>query len=179
MNLTVTDLLDASLIPFVSSLFSTYRCRPNSLVIEVTERTVMHDQDHILSALLVLHELGLGLSIDDYGSGCSPLANVHNLPATELKIDGMFVTGSAADLNNQLIVGATVGLAHGLGLSVVGECPESLADVAMLRSLGCDRAQGHYYSPAVPPRAFANWLSEYSLALFLPRGPLPVVQDVG
>ena len=147
-------------------------------MIEVTEETVMHNQDHVLSALLALHELGFGLSIDDYGSGYSSLANLHNLPATELKIDGMFVTGLADDLNNQLIVGATVGLAHGLGLIVVGECAETLADVAMLRALGCDRAQGYYYSPAVPPKAFANWFSAYSLALYLPRGPLPVVQDV-
>jgi EAL domain-containing protein (putative c-di-GMP-specific phosphodiesterase class I) len=151
-------------------------CRANALVIEVTEETVMHDQDHVISSLLALHELGFGLSIDDYGSGYSSLANLHNIPATELKIDGIFVTGLAGDVNNQLIVGATVGLAHGLGLSVVGECAETLSDVAMLRSLGCDRAQGFYYTPARPPEAFADWLSEYSLALYLPREGLPIPQ---
>lgn len=177
VNLTVTDLLDASLIPFVIALLIRHQCRANSIVIEVTEETVMHDQDHVLSALLALHELGFGLSIDDYGSGYSSLANLHNLPASELKIDGMFVTGLADDLNNQLIIGATVGLAHGLGLTVVGECVETLADVAMLRALGSDRAQGYYYTPALPPKDFANWLSEYSLALYLPRGPLPVTQN--
>jgi diguanylate cyclase (GGDEF)-like protein len=177
MNLTVTDLLDAGLIPFVTALLMRYDCRASSIVIEITEETVMHDRNQVLNALLALHDLGFGLSIDDYGSGYSSLANLHNIPATELKIDGMFVTGLADDTNNQLIVGATVGLAHGLGLTVVGECVETLADVAMLRALGCDLAQGFYYTPALPPDAFTAWFSEYSLALFLPRGPMPVAQD--
>ena len=176
MNLTVTDLLDAGLIPYVTSLLTLRDCRASSIVIEITEETVMHDRNQVLNSLLALHDLGFGLSIDDYGSGYSSLANLHNIPATELKIDGMFVTGLADDTNNQLIVGATVGLAHGLGLTVVGECVETLADVAMLRALGCDLAQGFYYTPALPPDAFAAWFSEYSLALFLPRGPLPADQ---
>jgi diguanylate cyclase (GGDEF)-like protein len=177
MNLTVTDLLDAGLVPYVSALLARYECQASSIVIEITEETVMHDRNQVLNALLALHDLGFGLSIDDYGSGYSSLANLHNIPATELKIDGMFVTGLADDTNNQLIVGATVGLAHGLGLTVVGECVETLADVAMLRALGCDLAQGFYYTPALPADAFAAWFSEYSLALFLPRGPLPVEQE--
>ena len=125
----------------------------------------MSDPEQVRASLVSLHNLGVGLSIDDYGSGYSSLANLRSIPADELKIDGMFVTGLPENSTDQLIITATVGLARSLGLKVVGECVETQADADMLGSLGCDVAQGYHYTPPLPADEFVRWMIEVAPTL--------------
>ena len=159
VNLNVTDLLDESLVRFVSQLLYQHGMAATSLMVEVTEETFMREPEQVRRQLVALHELGIGLSIDDYGSGYSSLAYLRTIPADEIKLDRMFVEGVASSAVDQSIVAATVVLAHSLGLSLVVEGVESQADLTMLASLGCDIAQGYYLSPPLTAKHLEEWLT--------------------
>ena len=91
------------------------------------------------------------LAVDDFGTGYSPLLDLHRLPVDFLKIDRSLVAGLEEDHEKKTIAAATVALAHALGLSVIAEGVETSQQVACLRALGCDLAQGHYLGEALPP----------------------------
>ena len=98
-------------------------------------------------------ELGVRLSIDDYGTGYSSLSYIMRLPVQELKIDQSFISRMATDEEISTIVRSTIDLGHNLGLKVVAEGVEDLAVWNMLRSLGCDDAQGFFMSRPLGARS--------------------------
>jgi diguanylate cyclase len=110
----------------------------------------MVDPVQILDVLGRLHELGVGLSLDDFGAGASSLGYIRRLPVDELKIDRSFVISMDRDEDNATIVRATIDLAHNLGLRVVAEGVETLASLERLRTLGCDEIQGYLLGRPVP-----------------------------
>ncbi len=120
---------------------------------EITETAFIANPPAALANLHRLVAAGIKLSIDDYGSGHSSLAYLKELPADELKIDKLFVSGMTSSNRDPLIVRSTIDLAHALGLRVVAEGVESQATLALLRVMGCDVAQGFFISPAL---RFAN-----------------------
>ena len=105
-----------------------------------------------------LAELGVKLSIDDYGTGYSSLSYIMKLPVQELKIDQSFISRMATDEEISTIVRSTIDLGHNLGLQVVAEGVEDAAVWDMLRTLGCDDAQGYFMSKPLEPLALANWI---------------------
>lgn len=113
-----------------------------ALTIEVTESAAMADAGAAVLALEDWRTLGVGVSIDDYGTGQSSLGYLQTLPATELKIDRSFVAEVATDGRSAIMVRSTVTLAHELGLTVVAEGVENAACMAELARMGCDLAQG-------------------------------------
>ena len=117
-------------------------------MIEVTESTLILDHDRVVGELQQLREHGVGVSVDDFGSGYSSLFQLQELPATELKIDKAFVQRMGAIGTS--ILEAIVALARRLGLEVVAEGVETEEQLTVLRRLGCDRAQGYLFSPALP-----------------------------
>jgi diguanylate cyclase (GGDEF)-like protein len=158
-NLSVTDLLDVGLVGFVHELLERYALAPRLLVLEITEETFMQEPDRARDTLKLLHAMGIGLSIDDYGSGYSSLSYLQSIPADELKVDRIFVDGISAHPVSRSIATATVGLAHSLGMRLVAEGVESLADAQTLADLGCDIIQGYYFSRPLPAASFQPWLS--------------------
>ena len=116
---------------------------------EITETAFIANPPAAQANLNRLVAAGVKLSIDDYGSGHSSLAYLKELPADELKIDKLFVSGMTSSNRDPLIVRSTIDLAHALGLRVVAEGVESRATLALLRVMGCDIAQGFYISPAL------------------------------
>ncbi len=126
---------------------------------EITETAFIENPTTALANFSRLAEAGIRLSIDDYGSGHSSLAYLKELPADELKIDKLFVSGMTSSNRDPLIVRSTIDLAHALGMLVVAEGVESQATLALLRVMGCDVAQGFFISPALrigPLEAFLN-----------------------
>jgi len=164
VNLTVTDLLDVQLVLWLEGLLAAHDLEPGQLVVEVTEETFLRDPSEVRASLLGLHDLGIEVSIDDYGSGYSSLSYLRGLPAQELKIDRTFVHGLAADPTARAIVAATVDLAHSLGMRVVAEGVEAADDLAVLGELGCDVAQGYYFAQPLAPAAFETWLTARDVA---------------
>ena len=162
VNLSAANLLDAQLYPTVARLLAAYRVPAALLRLEVTESTLMTDTARALAVLTSLASLGVGLSIDDYGTGYSSLAYIKRLPVDEIKIDRSFVQRVADDESDAVIVASTIGLAQSLGRTVVAEGVESERALKLLRDLACDVAQGYVISPPLPATEVEGWMRERS-----------------
>jgi EAL domain-containing protein (putative c-di-GMP-specific phosphodiesterase class I) len=97
-----------------------------------------------------LGALGVGIAVDDFGTGYSSLAYLKRLPVSAVKIDQSFVRNLLTGEHDRVIVRSTIGMAHELGLRVVAEGVEDYATLQLLRSWGCDEAQGYYLGRAMP-----------------------------
>ena len=111
-----------------------------------------------VSLLQELRDMGVGTSLDDFGTGHSSLGRLRQLPVDALKIDRSFVSGAEESSDGPAIVRGIIALGHAMGLSVIAEGVETEAQLAMLRHLECDLAQGYVYSPALDPDALAELL---------------------
>lgn len=160
VNLSTRDLHDPGLVGLVSDMLARHRVPAPLVTLEITESSFIDDPELALRTLRSLRALGLGLSIDDFGTGFSSLGYLKRLPVGELKIDRTFVSGMLGDRDDLVIVQSTVELAHNLGLRVVAEGVEDEAVVEALRRIGCDAAQGWFASPARAPDALGAWLAE-------------------
>ncbi len=121
VNLSTSVLTDPGLLPALDQVLAETSLDPTRLVLEITETTLMADAERGLVAARGIADRGVGLSIDDYGTGYSSLAYLNDLPAQELKIDQTFTRRLAADPRTAKIIAATVELAHSLDLRVVAE----------------------------------------------------------
>ena len=171
VNLSVRNLLDPELASLISDLLKIYRLTPSALELEITESMLMSDPDRSLVTLTRLSQLGVGLSVDDYGTGYSSLANLRRLPIDELKIDRSFVSPMLSDESDLIIVRSTINLGHDLGLTVVAEGVEDEATLHRLEGLGCDLAQGYHFSKPLSPEAFNKWIGLTIAAPEQPFGP--------
>lgn len=106
--------------------------------------------------------MGLKLAIDDYGTGYSSLSYIMRLPVQELKIDRSFVSGMVGNEDLSTIVRSTIDLGHNLGMKVVAEGVENRSGWDLLRTLGCDDAQGYFLSKPLEADALVEWLREES-----------------
>src|SRR6185437_5187928 len=158
VNLSVRNLLDPDLPSLIGDLLTLYSLTPEALHLEITESMLMSDPDRSLVTLTRLNQLGVGLSVDDYGTGYSSLANLRRLPIDELKIDRSFVSPMLSDESDLIIVRSTINLGHDLGLKVVAEGVEDEATLHRLAGLGCDFAQGYHFSKPLAPDAFDEWI---------------------
>jgi diguanylate cyclase (GGDEF)-like protein len=158
VNLSVRNLLDPDLPSLIGDLLTLYALTPEALHLEITESMLMSDPDRSLVTLTRLNQLGVSLSVDDYGTGYSSLANLRRLPIDELKIDRSFVSPMLSDESDLIIVRSTINLSHDLGLKVVAEGVEDEATLHRLAGLGCDFAQGYHFSKPLAPDAFNKWI---------------------
>ena len=119
---------------------------------EITETAVISHPDVALRNLRAFADAGIGVAIDDYGSGLSSLAYLKMLPAGELKIDKAFILGLTSSHRDPLIVRSTIDLAHALEMEVTAEGVDDPTALALLQVMGCDRVQGFHIGQARPPR---------------------------
>ncbi|MGV8874988.1 MAG: putative bifunctional diguanylate cyclase/phosphodiesterase [Rhodococcus sp. (in: high G+C Gram-positive bacteria)] len=156
VNISTRNLFDDTLIDRVRLALLEFDCPAQHLTLEVTETSAMTDPVGATEILLVLHEMGVQVAIDDYGTGYSSLAYIERLPVQELKIDRTFVIGMARNPAHAAIVRSTVELARTLGLSVTAEGVEDEVTMTALRELRCGRAQGYHLGrPTAPDRVSA------------------------
>jgi len=151
VNLSAPDILDPALGDEILMLLESERVPATSLVLEITESAVMRDPTLAARHMQLLRIAGLRFSIDDFGTGHSSLAQLSRLPVDELKIDRSFITSTRLGSDAAMIVTSTIGLAHGMNLSVVAEGVEDPEAWNLLRQLGCDFAQGYLISRPMPP----------------------------
>jgi EAL domain-containing protein (putative c-di-GMP-specific phosphodiesterase class I) len=154
LNLSACDLLEADLTARVAEALARHRVAPGRLCLEITESAVMEDFERALATLHSLHQLGVRLSLDDYGTGYSSLAYMSRLPIAELKIDKSFVLTMESNVRHADIVRSTIDLGHNLGLSVVAEGVETATAWTMLAGWGCDDAQGYFLGRPAPAEQF-------------------------
>jgi diguanylate cyclase (GGDEF)-like protein len=144
---TVADALRASGLP------------AEQLWLEVTESAVMHEPGVAVATLERLKALGVRIAMDDFGTGYSSLAQLKAFPLDALKIDRSFVSGLGDDIQDYSIVAATIELARALELVSIAEGVETAQQLDALRRLGCDIAQGYYWSRPVPAPTLARLLA--------------------
>lgn len=160
INIATRDLLDPDLPNLIASQLNVAQLDPKLLCLEITESGFMEDPTHALGILRTLRGMGLGLAIDDYGTGYSSLAYIRQLPVTELKIDRAFVVDLDSNDSDAQIVHSTIDLGHRLGLKVVAEGIETQAVAEQLAKMGCDLAQGYYFAKPMPAEQFDAWLAK-------------------
>jgi diguanylate cyclase (GGDEF)-like protein len=153
VNLSARQLSRADLVDTVDAALRNSGLSPDRLWLEITESVLMEDADTAVSVLERLRALGVHLSVDDFGTGYSSLAYLRRFPVDALKVDRSFVAGLGQDAEDSAIVEAVVSMAHSLRLSVVAEGVETDEQLARLKELGCELAQGFLFAAPVPPSA--------------------------
>ncbi len=160
VNLSARNLADPQLPGQVAGLMGTWGIPPDSLVLEITESTLMADPKVARELLLRLRNMGLQLSIDDFGTGYSSLSYLKTMPVNEIKIDKSFVMGGMRDQKDVALVRSTIELGHSLGFKVVAEGVEDQETLDRLIEFGCDLAQGYHISRPLPAADLTRWLRE-------------------
>ncbi len=162
VNLSAATMHDLRLPATIAQLLHAHGVPAGSLRLEVTESALMADPARAGVVLAGLAEVGVGISVDDYGTGYSSLAYLKRLPVDELKIDRAFVRNLTTDEADRIIVASTIGLGHSLGLTVVAEGVEDEATQAALAALGCDTLQGYHLGRPMPVVELDGWLRGHS-----------------
>ena len=150
VNLSAKQVLHPGLLKDVKSALQQSSLEPGSLVLEITEGTLVKDTQVIETIFGELKELGVSLAIDDFGKEYSSLSYLSRLPVDALKIDRLFLESFGEHPHTTLIVEAVISLAHTLGLEVTGEGVESVEQLELLRGMGCNFAQGYHLARPLP-----------------------------
>jgi len=161
VNLSMDNLVSLNFLDSVVELTAKAGVPPQEIVLEVTESRLMHDQRVPLEILTRLHLKRFRLSIDDFGTGNSSLAQLRDIPFDELKIDQSFVHDAWANDTQCAMFDASLGLAKQLGMEVVAEGVEDQADWDFVRQRGCDLAQGYFIAKAMPAEDLPAWLADW------------------
>jgi diguanylate cyclase (GGDEF)-like protein len=152
INVSVFNLHAPNFYTMLETQLQRWDFPATKLMLEITETAMMADPQHAIKTLGRLHQLGLKISIDDYGTGFSSLTYLKQLPVDELKIDKSFIMDMTTNENDAIIVRSTIDLAHNLGLKVVAEGVDTLEKRELLEILGCDYIQGfHLGKPLTAP----------------------------
>lgn len=165
VNLAVQTLLDPEFPETLTGMLAAVDLPRDSLMLEITETSVIKDPELALKILFRLRNLGIEISIDDFGTGYSSLAYLGEMPVSEVKIDKSFVLGMLDNKKDGVIVKSIIDLAHNLGLQVVAEGVETKAIAGKLNTLGCDLLQGYLFSKPIPASDFKQWLSRHNKRL--------------
>ena len=160
VNISATLLLDPTFAVMLEEEIAAASIPASCVTLEVTESAAMKDSGTAIAALNSWRALGVGISIDDYGTGQSSLAYLQTLPATELKIDRSFVTDLAENARNAIMVRSTIALAHELGMKVVAEGVEDRQCLDRLAELGCDTGQGWHIGRPMSAADIAGMTTE-------------------
>ena len=161
VNVSMENLTSLDFPDVVAELAAQAGMSPQNVVLEVTESRLMQDVRAPLEILTRLRLKRFCLSIDDFGTGHSSMVQLRDLPFNELKIDRSFVHSAWADEVLRAMYDASLGLARQLGMEVVGEGVEDLADWNLLRRTGCDLAQGYFIGRPMPAADLPVWMENW------------------
>jgi EAL domain-containing protein (putative c-di-GMP-specific phosphodiesterase class I) len=163
VNVSMENLRSPSFVHRVSRLARDAGVSPRDVTLELTESRLMSPSPTPLESLVRLRMQRFGLSIDDFGTGHSTLAQLRDVPFSELKVDRGFVHGAR---HNQIIrpmLEGSIAIARGLRMTAVAEGLETEDDWQLLRELGCDLAQGYFIGRPMAPQQLPDWTAEWEL----------------
>ncbi len=153
VNLSAIQLANPDWLLQINDFLAEYSLTGANLNLEITESVLMENAGRATAILEQLKAKHIQVSIDDFGTGYSSLSYLHYLPIDTLKIDRSFVSNMEIQPKNATLVKSIVTLAHSLGLDVIAEGVETLKQMAILRSLGCEYGQGYLFSRPMDPEA--------------------------
>lgn len=158
INVSAENLKENDFHHFICQSIMAAKVPAEKITLEVTESSVVEDPEAAIKLLAEFKDYGMKISIDDYGTGYSSLAQLKQLPVHELKIDKSFIQHLEHDEDDQIIVRSTIELAHNMGLHVVAEGIEDEFALNWLAAHGCELAQGYYISKPKPAVELTPWL---------------------
>ena len=156
VNLSARSLASFDVVERIAAVLCRTVVDPRRICLEITESAVIGDAAGAARKIDGLKNLGVGLAIDDFGTGYSSLAYLKRFRVDTVKIDRSFVSGLGHDDGDRAIVAAVVSMAGALGLSVLAEGIETVAQLDELKALGCSRGQGYLYSRPIPVNCAAD-----------------------
>lgn len=158
LNISPKQFMQPDLVAQVSQILGQTGVDPGHVNLEITETIAMADAERSTTVLSELKSLGVRLDIDDFGTGYSSLSRLQRFSVDTLKIDRAFVSGMDGDVETQEIVRTIVMLAHNLGMTVVAEGVETQKQLDILNHIGCELAQGYFFSKPIDPQAIPQLL---------------------
>nr|WP_236748860.1 EAL domain-containing protein [Acidovorax carolinensis] len=158
INLSAQQFRQAQLPTRLQQLLDQYGTRAELIELEITETEAMADPDTAHQVFERLRTLGFSIALDDFGTGYSSLSYLRQLPVSRLKIDREFIRQVTHNDNDAVLVRAVIAMAHTLGLPVVAEGVEEAAQLAFLRSNGCESYQGWLFAKALPAADISRML---------------------
>ena len=163
VNLSGYRLASQNIIQSIESALFQTQIDASHIEIEVTENILIQDTDETVSTLNKIKDLNLRIAMDDFGTGYSSLSYLTTFPVDTIKIDRSFVMGCTSQSNNLVVIKAIIAMGHSLGKKIVAEGIETEEQYYLLKELGCEEAQGYYFSHPVPPQEFARLLANGAL----------------
>jgi len=157
VNLSPRQINRADFFPRLHRAMEQQNISPKMLEFEISEALAMSCGDVVLGEMATLRKMGARIALDDFGAGFSSLTRLQHLPIDRVKIDGTLIADIATHNDARTIVQSIVGLAHGLGYEVVAEGVETLAQIEVLRVMGCDAAQGFAIAHPMSEMEFLAW----------------------
>jgi len=164
VNLSARNLLEPSLDEMVAALLRQHRLPRGVLELEITESAIVEDPVRAALMLARLGDLGVPVSLDDFGIGNTSISQLRTLPLTTIKIDRSFVTDLAVDATGSVLVKAIVDLVHEFGMQAVAEGVEDNVTARRLADMGCDVGQGYHWSRPVAPEDVPTMLDRLAAA---------------
>jgi EAL domain-containing protein (putative c-di-GMP-specific phosphodiesterase class I) len=161
VNVSVRDLQSPEFTDFLTERIDAYGVNAAKLQLEITESALMADPRRVVVNVQRLSDLGVGISLDDFGTGFSSMQHLRRLPVTEIKIDKSFVTTLVDDPDNAAIVSTTIDLGRALDVEVVAEGVEDEKVRAQLESWGCHAGQGWHFAKPMAADAFERWMADH------------------
>lgn len=154
INLSARQFQEGTLVNTVCRALEETGCHPEWVELEITESLLLDEESNVLETLKTLRSLGISIAIDDFGTGYSSLSYLARFPVDTLKIDQSFVHGITTDHYSAELVRAIMTIAHSLEYQVVAEGVETEKEAAILRTHGCEIAQGYLYGRPLPQQEF-------------------------
>jgi len=155
INLSGKDFVDRGVLYKLLKILQRYNLRPAQIGVEISENVMLESTEQVFNALTVLHNAGVHICIDDFGTGFSALNHLKQLPLSGIKIDHSLVHEAPTNKDDQIIMQAITLVGHGFGLDVVGEGVETEWHESMCKEVGCNTIQGNYVSEPLPADKFA------------------------
>lgn len=150
VNLSARQFASDTLVADIEDALARHQIMPSEIEFELTESALMAEPDSAAEVLEQLGRMGIGIAIDDFGTGYSSLSYLKRFRARQVKIDRSFIRGLPGDRDDVAITQAVIAMAHSLGLGVVAEGVETVAQLETLRAMGCDQAQGFLLGRPMP-----------------------------
>jgi EAL domain-containing protein (putative c-di-GMP-specific phosphodiesterase class I)/GGDEF domain-containing protein len=162
VNLSSKDLINGALLEYTKKYIKKYKIDPEYFEYELTERSLIENHGKSVTYLNELKNLGLKISIDDYGVGYNSLLNMISLPVDYIKIDKCFIK-NMDEAQGKNLVEDMISLIHNLGKKVLAEGVEKAEQEKMLKELDCDYVQGYYYSRPMPSEQVVDFLNDFNM----------------
>jgi EAL domain-containing protein (putative c-di-GMP-specific phosphodiesterase class I) len=158
VNLSGYQIRANNFVGIVDEILAETRMSPGLLELEITESTIMQNDELTTDTLQALYDMGIGLALDDFGTGYSSINYLRQFPINRLKIDRSFVSDLMSNPDDAALTGAIIAMAHSLRVAVVAEGVETEEQACFLRKRGCEELQGYLISPPIDAVKFRRFL---------------------